>query len=175
MRCGRRSARQRRGRSVRWREAMGFGAAVVMATIAVAGCASPPSVLPTLGVVDSALAEEGRQLGLDGARQGQWYRQQREGLHAGFEADLEQRAALDAEWVRQATRVLTAALEVSLQREAEGQRQIEVRAENLRLAREALQRAIAVTQMQDRLFEGVPDVRRGWLDEWIGQTQEVQR
>jgi len=135
----------------------------VLTTIFLGGCASPPSVAPLLEQAERVLRDERRLLATDAARSEAWFDQQRAALAAAFEADLADRDALTAEWVRTGVTAYVAAREALVEREMQLARQRQVRMQNLDLASLAQRRAIALIQQQDDLLRWMPDLRR-WIE-----------
>ena len=141
----------------------------VLCAVLLAGCASPPSVTPLLRVVGQALEEERSHLEADRRRQSAWIADQRDALRAGFDADLREQAALDATWVSEAVRVYVLAREALIEHEHAVRQELERRAGNLQLAKQAQARAIELIERQDALWRDVPDLRR-----WLGTPKGGQ-
>ena len=143
---------------------MVVAAAAVMATAGwCGGCASPPSVTPLLAVVEQTLRAEADDLQTDAARLDEQYAGQRQSLRAGFEADLAGRTPLEPAWVAEHVRVYVAACEALAEAHIKQRHALAQRRANLRDAATAQQRAAALLERQDKLFEQVPDLRR-WLN-----------
>lgn len=119
------------------------------------GCASPPSVMPLLAVTQAALEAEALRLEADALRDAQWATQTKQTLARAFEDDLAERDALTAEWVSDATDVYVAAREAVVRHELAVQAERAQRADNLRAAAQATQRAQAMLQQQDALVTGL--------------------
>ncbi len=130
------------------------------ALLVLAGCASPPAVGMLMRGVEEALTREHRALADDLERSDRWFEQQRQALTAGFEADLADREALTADWVRDHARVYAAAREALVERQLEQAEQLRTRRENLALASALQRRAITLIERQDALFDRIPDLRR---------------
>jgi len=139
-----------------------------------AGCASPPSVVPLLTVVDKALAAEGNALETDAERREAWFEQSRRALADAFEADLAAQSELERQWVRDHAGVYAAAREALARREIVQQQALQTRRENLAVARDAQRRAIQLIQRQDRLFDDVPDVRR-WTNAQLSEENQHEQ
>ncbi|MEX2672518.1 MAG: hypothetical protein WD294_10450 [Phycisphaeraceae bacterium] len=141
-----------------------LGAIALTAVVLATGCASPPSVEGLLLVAEQTLAEERQWLESDKERAAVSMAQQREGLEAAFEADLQQRETVDEEWLMRGVRVYVDARESLVRHEVQLQQEYQTRQQNLTLAGEAVQRARTMLAQQDAVFERVPDARR-WLHE----------
>lgn len=120
-----------------------------------AGCTSPPSVAPLLRVTERALLEESDRLGQSVERDKDYTRQTLRVLEDAYHRDLMQADELTPQWVREAISVYVAARESLLEHEMTLIREHETRAENLRDAALATQRAIALIEQQDNLLRGV--------------------
>ena len=120
-----------------------------------AGCTSPPSVAPLLRSAELALTEEARLLADDAARDAQQLAQTQATLAEAYAADLRECPQLTAPWVREATDVYVAAREELIRHDAALTQQRQTRADNLRLAAQAQQRAIELLEKQDQLITGV--------------------
>ncbi|MCC7145148.1 MAG: hypothetical protein IT443_01745 [Phycisphaeraceae bacterium] len=136
----------------RWRNAVLAGG---ISLLCLAACTTPPSVAPLLRIVEKSLTQEQMLLQEDLARAQEYLRQQRAALADAFEADLQLKVALDRQWVLEATEVYAAAREELTRHEMILARQSEQRIDNLKVAEQARQRALAVLEQQDQLATGV--------------------
>ncbi len=136
-----------------------------------AGCASPPSVVPLLQVVDQALVGEQDAIQTEVRRQAARSEQDRLSLDDAFEADLADQAELDHQWVADHARVYAVARESLLREQFAQQQTLATRQENLALAREAQARAVRLIQRQDQLFRDVPDLRR-WVQDMLNKETD---
>lgn len=119
-----------------------------------AGCDSPPSVIPIMRVVEKTLAREVQHIqAFDAESDRQFFDSARRGLAEAYRADLENAPELTPDWIDSATRVYAAAREHLLRNELDRTAQREARIENLVDAARAQSRAIAVLERQDRLLE----------------------
>lgn len=134
---------------------------------ALGGCTSPPSVAPLLQASERALAMEAAHLVDDAEREAQWIAQSRRSLEQAYDADLAQVEELTPQWVREATRVYVLAREELTRHEAQLREQRRQRAENLHATADAIRRAGAMLQQQDRLWLGLVGV-----DAWSLLTHE---
>ena len=116
------------------------------------GCTAPPSVVPLLDASRRIVLAEAQRIEAGGAIDEQSIEQAKLVLADAFEADLAQQDALDAQWVREATVVYVAAREQLVEQAMRLREQRRVRADNLRAAAEAQQRAVALLQRQDALI-----------------------
>ncbi|MEM9417488.1 MAG: hypothetical protein AAGA25_00355 [Planctomycetota bacterium] len=131
-----------------------FVTAVSAAVVCIAGCGSPPSVVPTMRLVQQTMLEEAERLEtVDAERDRMLFDDSRERLQRGFLADLQQNPTLDPEWVYSAAEVYAAACEALVWQEVEFARQRDTRRDNLRDAAAAQARAIAVLQEQGLLLQ----------------------
>lgn len=136
-------------------------AGLTVAALLTAGCVSPPSAAPLLRIVDEAMREEAARLHEESARDKQGVDQARRMLEAGFDADLRERATLDAPWVRDAVAVYAAAREELALHEVRLAMERQQRAANLLTAASAQRRAIELIEGQDALI-----LRATGLDLW---------
>ena len=138
---------------MRWRgfAMAGIGGAGLAVIMALAGCTSPPAVGPLLRSVGQVLAQEQKLLGDDAARDAEYLAQNQAALVEAFEADLREQQDPSPQWVLEATRVYVASREALLRHDAQLQRQREIRADNLRMATQAQQRALELIEKQDQL------------------------
>ncbi len=134
----------------------------VAAVILFTGCASPPSVVPLMRVAQRAMQAEAELLAGDTQRIEQWHAQTRRALRDGFEADLDDQAAIDRQWLAEHLAVYLAADEAVLRQQMKSEQQLLIRIENLHHAAAAQARAVELLQRQDELLERIPDARR-WL------------
>ena len=118
----------------------------------VAGCTSPPSVVPLLEYTAAAIEAEAAQLVNGSAVERERVAHAERSLDAAFAADLRETDTLTIDWVSEATAVYVAAREALIRHELELQRQREARAEQLRSAALAQRRAIELLQQRDRLI-----------------------
>lgn len=116
------------------------------------GCATPPSVVPLLQLVDMELQAEALRLEEESDRDAAMIGQARERLSAGFEADLEQVEFPSVEWIRSASEAYAVAREALARHEMELQDARRRRADNLRAASEAQRRAILLLTQHDQLI-----------------------
>lgn len=137
-----------------------MAATIVVTSLAffVAGCTAPPSVLPLLDASERAMALEITHLATDQERDAQWIAQTRRSLEQAYEADLAQVEVLTPQWVHDATSVYVLAREALVRHEVELLAQRQQRMDNLQAAAEAVQRARAVLQQQDRLWTDLAGV-----------------
>jgi hypothetical protein len=124
----------------------------LLALLALSGCATP-SVLPLLRLSHEALEAEARHLADERQRDAALLLERQRALSAAFDADLRQRADLDAQWVRQAATGYVAAREALLLHDAAIARERAQRAANLQAAAEAQARAIALLELQEGLWQ----------------------
>lgn len=146
-----------------------FGLGLIVFLSLLGGCASPPSLTPLLQAVDRALDDEHQQVTQDAERQSAWLQQQQQALRAAFEADLNEQQSLQRDWVAEHVRVYVTARETLTEHHHRLRQTYRMRLENLQAASLAQQRAIALIQRQDQLFERLPDLRR-----WLQQQQTQQ-
>ncbi|MEM1108720.1 MAG: hypothetical protein AAGH99_08525 [Planctomycetota bacterium] len=132
-----------------------FAAPLTIATsLVLAGCGTPPSVMPAMRVVEQALLKEAEHLArADAARDRLMLDTARQHLRRGYLADLRQSETLDHGYVEDATAVYVAAREALLQQYFDLTRARQTRIDNLRVAAEAQSRAILILDNQDRLLE----------------------
>ena len=126
------------------------GAAIALSLLA--GCTSPPSAVPLLRFAERAMRAEAGRLRLDIDRDVEHLRQTRMALESAFEADLNDQDDLEANWVRDATRVYVAAREALVRHEQELEQERRLRAGNLLTAADAQQRAVSLLERQDQLI-----------------------
>lgn len=130
----------------------GRRAMVAAVGLSLVGCTAPPSVVPLLSASQGIVLAEAQRIEADGALDEQYIEQAKRALADAFEADLAQRDALDAQWVREATVVYVAAREQLVEQAMRLREQRRLRADNLRAAAEAQQRAVTLLQRQDALI-----------------------
>lgn len=122
--------------------------------LASSGCGSPPSVVPVLRIVESALEQEASRVqSVDAARDQQFFASTRRDLEAAYRADLNETSSLTPDWIESATLVYVTAREQLLRQELQRAAQRDTRAENLRTASAAQSRAISILEQQDRLLQ----------------------
>jgi len=136
---------------------MGF----IVGSFVVGACTAPPSVAPLLRVAERAMVEEAAHVEGDATRDAAQLRQMRAALTAGFDADLAANESPSAGWVKGAAEGYAAAREELARHEAALRVERETRADNLRAAAEAQQRAISLIERQDELI-----TRTIGLDAW---------
>lgn len=139
----------------RGRERGGVAAACVIGGLlatALGGCASPPSVTPLLRLAEEAVRKEALRVEADAGRDADRLEGTRRSLRDAYDADLAERGELDAAWVREATDVYVAAREALVRHELALRDERRVRAENLRLAADATERAAELLERQDDLI-----------------------
>ena len=129
--------------------------AILLGVFITTGCSTPPSVAPLLRVAERALIEESERLEADARRDAEQMRGDLATLEDGFNRDLEQAEALTPQWVREATSVYVSARETVVRYQNAQIRDLNNRADNLKLAASATGRAISLVERQDRLFDGV--------------------
>jgi len=117
-----------------------------------AGCTSPPSVMPLLRITQGALHSESAQLRQDIPRDGRAIEQVRMSLDDAFAADLRQQEELSVVWVSEAMDVYIAAREALLVHELTLKQERLQREENLDVAANATQRAIDLLEQRDQLL-----------------------
>ena len=113
------------------------------------------ALAPLLRVAERALIEESERLEADARRDAEQMRGDLATLEDGFNRDLEQAEALTPQWVREATSVYVSARETVVRYQNAQIRDLNNRADNLKLAASATGRAISLVERQDRLFDGV--------------------
>ena len=146
------SSNVRQGGSKQMRQ-KGIGSAVLIGVaVMLAGCGTPSAVMPLMRSAEQAIQRERELLKADRARQAKRFEQQRETLRTGYEADLQSRDAIDADWVMEGTRAYVTAREALLRQEMELNQQNETRRRNLSLAADALARAAGLIRQQDQLL-----------------------
>ncbi|MAE62307.1 MAG: hypothetical protein CMJ49_13240 [Planctomycetaceae bacterium] len=121
-----------------------------------------------LRVSASAVDAERARLATDLTRLAQSYDQRRQLLKSGFEADVNARPSMDAEWVTRGVTAYVAARELVLRDELAAAGNLQTRQANLGHVSEALRRAVALIEQQDHLLKRVPDLRR-WLNDAAAQ------
>jgi hypothetical protein len=127
---------------------------LTLAVLSLTACATPPSVAPLLRAGGAAAEEEARLLEADQARDREFLSQARAALTEGFEADLRAQPQLDAAWVMGSVEVYVAACETLVRHETGLLAERRQRADNLRAAAAAQQRALQVLEQQDQLLTG---------------------
>lgn len=132
-----------------------FLPAVLLASVLLAGCSTPPSVAPLLRVTERALVEESGRLAEDAERDRVHTRQVLGSLDDAYRRDLEQAEALTPGWVLEATTVYVAARDAVIRHELTLAQERGNRADNLRAAATATRRAILLIEQQDSLLRGV--------------------
>lgn len=141
---------------------------LLVPTLVLVGCGSPPSVLPTLRVVQEAIEAEAEHVQRDTQRDQLVLTQTLDSLERAFDADLETRAELDRVWVKQAVTGYTAAREAVLEHGRRVADERAVRRDNLAAMAEAQSRAIVLLESQDRWLQ-----RTLGVDLWrLEQLQE---
>ncbi len=141
-RCGTRRRRNETRRCV----------GVVALTLSLTGCGTPPAVTPLLRVAERAMADELAHVEADRRRDAARLEASRDALRRAFDADLETVEALTADWVRDAVGVYVIAREELAAHGAALRAERDRRAENLAVARGALDRAGALLERQDALL-----------------------
>ena len=142
------------------------GGAVVLAA-ALAGCTSPPSVVPMMRSVELALRTEAQRIQDEAAATDQRYLQlARQSLIEAYRQDLQSQEAISAEWVESATGAYVAARE-ALQAEAWSRQQArQTRMANLELAADAQNKAMSLLQDQDAMWQDQVEADLWRLDSW---------
>ncbi len=130
---------------------LSFVVLVALALI-LSACASPPSVTPLLTVVNQALADEVAALVVDGQRDGARVNELRDNLADAFARDLQETPELSPRWVTEASEGYALAREALLRHELTLAEERQRRTENLRVARQAQDRALELLQQQDKLL-----------------------
>ena len=123
-----------------------LGAALLL----LAGCGSPPSVLPLLQVTAGVLQDESQRLQRDAERAASAIQRDKASLAAAFERDLAQRDHLDAQWVRNAVSVYAAARDALSEQSARVASAYASRLDNLDAAADANRRAITLLEHHRR-------------------------
>jgi len=126
-----------------------LAALLAAALCSATGCTTPPSVEPLLALADRALRQEAAHLADDMERDRARLEQTRRALADAFDRDLEQADPLTGDWVREALRVYVIAREQLVRHEADLERNMATRADNLRAGSEALHRALGVLRYRD--------------------------
>ena len=122
-----------------------------------AGCGTPPSVLPLLEVSEQTLRAEAERLEEDNQRDAQWLDQTRRALHQAYQQDLHEQGELTSTWVRDATQAYVVAREELVRHEMRLREQRARRRDNLHAAAEATHRAAAILMQQDQLITQLID------------------
>jgi len=125
---------------------------LLLMSISLTGCASPPSVMPLLRITQDTLRAEAGRLNEETARDRQTIEQTRRSLEDAFVADLREQRALDPAWVNEATTVYVAVREALLAHEMTLRQERLQRADNLLAAEQATQRAIDLLEQRDQLL-----------------------
>ncbi|MEM9883140.1 MAG: hypothetical protein AAF800_09515 [Planctomycetota bacterium] len=116
------------------------------------GCGSPPSVLPTMGVVERTLRDEADHAESTGAAfDTRYFDRVLADLDRAFRADLEATGTFSPAWVAEATTAYVAAREGVLRESMRTRSQRRQRIDNLRAAADAQARAAALLAQQDGL------------------------
>lgn len=123
------------------------------AMVLICGCGSPPSVTPLLRAAGTAVELEVGRLEEDAQRDRLQVESSRRAIRDAFDADLQLNPHPDAAWVRSATHAFALAMEELVRQELRLMQERKQRAENLRDALRAQQRAIRLIEQQDRLIE----------------------
>lgn len=119
-----------------------------------AGCSSPPSLIPTLKIVQESLEREAQNIqSISKAQDEQYFETIRQDLKDAFRQDLYATPELTPEWVEAATAVYVAANEQLWKNQISRAAQRNTRIENLRLASQAQAQAVAILEQQDRLYQ----------------------
>ena len=125
---------------------------LILAIVALGGgCTSPPSVTPLLRVAEKAMLDEASRIDEDAHRDAAQIDQTRQTLASAFDADLAQVKTLDAQWVKDAAEGYAVAREALARHEAALRSERSLRADNLRTAAQAQDRAIQLLERQDSL------------------------
>lgn len=119
------------------------------------GCTSPPSTAPLLRISEQAMRAEAENLIADIAQDRAGVDAARASIADGFAADLREQAAPTTEWIRQAAEAYAAAREELMRQELTLTQRRQTRADNLRAAAQAQQRAIELLERQDQLLTGI--------------------
>jgi hypothetical protein len=145
--------------------------ALCLVTLAlVAGCGSPPSVVPLLTVAATATEREASLVQEDSLADEQAAEVAKQRLTSALQADLRQRPSADPAWVLSAAMGYAAAREAVAQSLAQQRAKRELRAQNLRDAAAAQRRAISLIQLQDELFNRATGVDLWQLDRLTQNT-----
>ena len=138
-------------------------------SILLCGCASPPSVVPLLQLVDRELQAEAARIERGGGHDAELIELARERLATGFERDLAEKNSPSAEWVRSAAEAYATAREALASHEAELQQARQQRIDNLHAASTAQRRAILLLTQHDRLM-----VQTVGIDLWTLEPAETR-
>lgn len=125
---------------------------IAVFAVTLLGCATPPSVGPLLDVADRALRDESAMLEHDIAQQRDHLAETRQHLAAAFDRDLAETNELDRQWVREAVMVYIEAREALVRHEATLAEHYRLRADNLAVGRQAIERAKGVLIIRDQLL-----------------------
>jgi len=134
-----------------------LGAAVLL----IAGCSTPPSVMPLLDITSGVLRDEAARLKGDAESAQRRLDAERASLAAAFERDLEQRDALDTDWVADAVSVYVAARDALTRHGHDLAEAYAARIDNLAAAREANRRARTLLEHHVNAWPW-PEAIDGW-------------